>query len=73
MNELVREYGLAHNLFRLRVDAASGIVGQTVQTLDVRRRYGLNILEVRRGEASQHRFLKTVTQSWHRQIRYPDK
>lgn len=62
LNELVREYGLAHNLFRLRVDAASGIVGQTVQTLDVRRRYGLNILEVRRGEASQHRFLKTVTQ-----------
>ena len=62
LSELVKEYGLAHNLFRLRVDAASDIVGQTVQTLDVRRRYGLNILEVRRGEASQHRFLKTVTQ-----------
>ena len=62
LSELVKEYGLAHNLFRLRVDAASDIVGQTVQTLDMRRRYGLNILEVRRGEASQHRFLKTVTQ-----------
>ena len=62
LSELVKEYGLAHNLFRLRVDAASDIVGQTVQTQDVRRRYGLNILEVRRGEASQHRFLKTVTQ-----------
>ena len=62
LSELVKEYGLAHNLFRLRVDAASDIVGQTVQTLDVRQRYGLNILEVRRGEASQHRFLKTVTQ-----------
>lgn len=62
LNELVKEYGLSHNLFRLRVDASSAIDGQTVQTLDVRRRYGLNILEVRRGEASQHRFLKTVTQ-----------
>ena len=51
LSELVKEYGLAHNQFRLRVDAASDIVGQTVQTLDVRRRYGLNILEVRRGEA----------------------
>ena len=62
LNELVKEYGLSNNLFRLRAAATSGIVGQTILTLDVRRRYGLNILEVRRGEASQHRFLKTVTQ-----------
>ena len=62
LNELVKEYGLSNNLFRLRVAASSAIVGQTILALDVRRRYGLNILEVRRGEASQHRFLKTVTQ-----------
>ena len=62
LNELVKEYGLSTNLFRLRAVASSGIVGQTILALDVRRRYGLNILEVRRGEASQHRFLKTVTQ-----------
>ena len=62
LNELVKEYGLSNNLFRLRAATTSGIVGQTILTLDVRRRYGLNILEVRRGEASQHRFLKTVTQ-----------
>ena len=62
LNELVKEYGLSNNLFRLRATTTSGIVGQTILTLDVRRRYGLNILEVRRGEASQHRFLKTVTQ-----------
>jgi di/tricarboxylate transporter len=30
--------------------------------LDIRRKYGLNILEVRRGDMSQHRFLKTITQ-----------
>jgi len=62
LNELVKEYGLSNNLFRLRAAATSGIVGQTILALDVRHRYGLNILEVRRGEASQHRFLKTVTQ-----------
>ena len=62
LNELVKEYGLSNNLFRLRAATTPGIVGQTILALDVRRRYGLNILEVRRGEASQHRFLKTVTQ-----------
>ena len=62
MNELVKEYGLSDNLFRLQSVSGSLLVGQTVQGLDVRRKYGLNILEVRRGEASQHRFLKTVTQ-----------
>lgn len=62
LNELVKEYGLSDNLFRLQSVSNSLLVGQTVQGLDVRRKYGLNILEVRRGEASQHRFLKTVTQ-----------
>ena len=62
LNELVKEYGLSDNLFRVQAEAASAIVGQTILALDVRRRYGLNVLEVRRGEASQHRFLKTVTQ-----------
>lgn len=62
LSQLAQEYGLSTNLFRIRADAASPIVGQTILHLDVRRRYGLNILEVRRGEGSQHRFLKTVTQ-----------
>ena len=62
LSQLVQEYGLSDNLFRLQAGMGSTIVGQTVAELDVRRRYGLNILEVRRGEGSQHRFLKTVTQ-----------
>ena len=62
LNELVEEYGLSDNLFRVRVESDSLLLGQTIQALDVRRKYGLNILEVRRGESSQHRFLKTVTQ-----------
>ncbi len=62
LNELVKEYGLSTNLFRVKALEESSLLGQTVQGLDVRRKYGLNILEVRRGEGSQHRFLKTVTQ-----------
>ncbi len=60
--QLAHEYSLSENLFRLRAPENSSITGQTVQALDLRRRYKLNILEIRRGETAQHRFLKTVTQ-----------
>ena len=60
--QLAHEYSLSENLFRLRAPENSPITGQTVQALDLRRRYKLNILEIRRGETAQHRFLKTVTQ-----------
>ena len=62
LNQLVKEYGLSHNLFRLKAVPGSGAIGKTVVDLDLRNRYGLNLLEVRRGEGSQHRFLKTVSQ-----------
>ncbi|MBQ8501077.1 MAG: SLC13 family permease [Bacteroides sp.] len=62
LKQLVSEYGLSDNLFRLRAVTDSHLIGHTIIELDIRRKYGLNILEIRRGEASQHRFLKTVTQ-----------
>ena len=62
LNQVVKEYGLSSNLFRLRADTSSLLVGKTIIDLDVRRKYGLNILEVRRGDISQNRFLKTITQ-----------
>ena len=62
LRQLVEEYGLSNNLFRLQAVQRSPIIGQTVVGLDVRRKYGLNILEMRRGEVAQHRFLKSVTQ-----------
>lgn len=62
LNQLVKEYGLSSNLFRLRADTSSLLVGKTIIDLDVRHKYGLNILEVRRGDISQNRFLKTITQ-----------
>lgn len=62
LNQLVKEYGLSNNLFRLRAINESRLIGRTVIELDIRRKYGLNILEVRRSEAAQHKFLKTITQ-----------
>lgn len=62
LEQLVKEYGLSSSLFRLRAGSDSLLIGKTMIELDVRRKYGLNILEVRRGEASQHKFLKTITQ-----------
>ncbi len=62
LNQLAKEYGLSNNLFRLRVVQDSRLIGKTIVELDVRHKYGLNILEIRRESSSQHRFLKTVTQ-----------
>lgn len=62
LGQLVKEYGLSNNLFRLRIHSNSITAGKSISELDVRRRFGLNILEVRRSTSSQHRFLKTVTQ-----------
>ena len=62
LKELVSEYGISSNLFRLKVIPNSLLKGNTIIELDIRRKYSLNILEVRRSDASHHRFLKTVTQ-----------
>ncbi|MBQ8225552.1 MAG: SLC13 family permease [Bacteroides sp.] len=62
LKQLVSEYGLASNLFRLRVPLESHIVGKSIMELDIRRLYHISILELRRGQSSQKRFLKTVTQ-----------
>ncbi len=62
LKELVAEYGISTNLFRLKVVPTSLLKGNTIIELDIRRKYGLNILEVRRSDSSHHRFLKTATQ-----------
>ena len=63
LKQLVNEYGLSSNLFRLQVIKDSRLLGKTIIDLDIRRKYGLNIMEVRRGDASQHRFLKRLPRS----------
>ena len=60
--QLAKEYDLSGNLFRLRAVQGSKAIGKTIVEMDVRKVYRLNVLEIRRIESAQHRFLKTVTQ-----------
>ena len=48
LDQLVKEYGLSDNLFRLKAIADSEAIGKTVVDLDVHRKYGINILGIRR-------------------------
>ncbi len=68
LDELVNEYGIANNLFRVHIkDVNSRAVGKTVADLNVYREYGLNVLELRRS-TGQNRFVRTVSQ----QLASPD-
>ncbi len=62
LNELAKEYQLSTNLSRVRIPEKSAVIGKTIIDLNVRREYGLNILEVRRDNTSQTRLLKKVSQ-----------
>ncbi|MCH5181142.1 MAG: SLC13 family permease [Prevotellaceae bacterium] len=52
--ELVAEYGLENDLFRLTVAPGSLLVGRTLADLNVRRDYGIEVLEVRRDDHNTH-------------------
>ncbi len=68
LKELVNEYGITANLFRVHIkDSDSKAIGKTVVDLNVYREYGLNVLELRRS-TGQNRFVRTVNQ----QLASPD-
>ena len=68
LKELVREYGISENLFRVHVkDENSKAIGKTLSDLNIYREYGINVLELRRS-AGQNRFVRTVNQ----QLASPD-
>lgn len=62
LKELVIEYGISGRLHRLHVGKDSAVLGRMIGELDVRKRYALSIIEVRREERSQNRLLKNVVQ-----------
>ncbi len=62
LKELVSEYGISDNLFRVHIkEEKSSAAGKTVVELDIRRKYGINVLELRRS-AGHNRFVRTVNQ-----------
>ena len=61
LKELVKEYGLSDNLFRVHISGPSDAVGKTIIELDIYRQYGVNVMELRRS-AGHNKFVRTVNQ-----------
>ena len=62
LNDLAAEYQLGDHLFRMHVAPHSPLIGKTAAEADIRNRYDLNILEIRRITVPQSRFFKTISQ-----------
>lgn len=62
LNQLVEEYQLAEGLTRLSIPVGSPAIGKTVTELDVFRRYGLTVIEVRREKLASGPLLKRINQ-----------
>ena len=61
LGELVNEYGLTENLFRVHINGPSDAIGKTIVDLNIYREYGINVLELRRS-AGHNKFVRTVNQ-----------
>ena len=62
LKALVKEYGLTDNLFRVYIKtASSSAIGKTIIDLDIYKKYGINVLELRRSTGN-NRFVRTVNQ-----------
>lgn len=62
LRQLVNEYQLANNLFRIQITPDSSVDGKTVSELNIGRDYHLNILEIRRISSPQSHFFKSINQ-----------
>ncbi len=64
LGELVDEYQLVNNLNRLQVTSDSTLIGKTAAELDIHRRYGVTISEIRRETQSRRgKLIKNVSQN----------
>lgn len=59
--QLVEEYGLKTDLYRLVVPDKSEVGGKSIAQLDLRRRFDIDVLEVRSGDTSR-RIIKQIKQ-----------
>lgn len=63
LDQLVEEYNLQHQLRRYHITPQSPIIGQTLAELDLRNRFGVSVMEIRRKAARSGRFIRNVKQS----------
>jgi di/tricarboxylate transporter len=62
LDDLVGEYGLTHNLFRVHIKKEeSEAINKSIAELNIYHNYGINVLELRRS-SGQNRFVRTVNQ-----------
>ena len=62
LDDLVGEYGLTHNLFRVHIkNENSEAISKSIADLNIYQNYGINVLELRRS-SGQNRFVRTVNQ-----------
>lgn len=59
-NELIREYQLADNLFRIKMNPKSPIIGQKLKELNITRNYNVSIIEIRTQSQGTGAFLKSI-------------
>lgn len=58
--ELIREYQLADNLFRIKMQANSPVIGHQLKELNITQQYNISIIEIRRVSQGTGVFLKSV-------------
>ncbi len=61
LTELVREYGITSNLFRVQVSSGSQAIGKTIIDMNIYKEYSVNVLELRRSTGG-NRFVRTINQ-----------
>ncbi len=59
-SELIQEYQLAGNLFRVKMQPDSPIIGQKLRDLNITKNYNISIVEIRRVSQGTGIFLKSV-------------
>ncbi len=62
LDELVEEYHLQNHIRTYRIKGTSRIKGKSVAELNLRGRYGLSILEIRKEEMRKNRIMKKISQ-----------
>ena len=63
LRTLVEEYQIADNVCRFEIHRHSPLVGQTIGQLDLYRRFGLSIIEVRKETGKQRPLVHDITQT----------
>ncbi len=58
--DLIREYQLADNLFRIKMNPVSAMVGIKLKELNITKLYNISIIEIRRVSQGSSLFLKSV-------------